>query len=268
MYYKYKNINVYYEIFGEGKPILCIHGFGCDHKLMTGCMEPVFRNHDGYQRIYVDLPGMGKTKGESEFNSSDKILEVLVSMIQDLTDDNFLLAGESYGGYLARGILSKLHERVDGMLLLCPVVVPKHEDRILPQKETLILDKQLNTKENQEFIKFAVIANQAAFSRYQDEIETGIKIADLEFLKQVKESYAFTFDVDEVLRQNTFQKPALFLCGRQDNSVGYQDLWKLVEDYPRAEFAVLDMAGHNLQIEQPMLFEAFVNNWITRMECY
>lgn len=48
--------------------------------------------------------------------------------------------------------------------------------------------------------------------------------------------------------------------------MGYLDAWQLLEKYPRATFAVLDMAGHNLQIEQPDIFEALVDNWLDRLE--
>lgn len=37
-------------------------------------------------------------------------------------------------------------------------------------------------------------------------------------------------------------------------------------DYPRVTFAVLDMAGHNLQIEQPDVFNSLVHNWLNRLE--
>lgn len=61
-----------------------------------------------------------------------------------------------------------------------------------------------------------------------------------------------------------YEKPVLLLAGRQDISVGYRDIIEIIEDYPRATLAVLDMAGHNLQIEQPELFESLVGEWITR----
>lgn len=41
---KTKDINVYYECYGEGVPILMIHGWSVDHRLMKGCMEPVFQS--------------------------------------------------------------------------------------------------------------------------------------------------------------------------------------------------------------------------------
>lgn len=44
------------------------------------------------------------------------------------------------------------------------------------------------------------------------------------------------------------------------------DAWSLIEHYPRATFAVLDMAGHNLQIEQSDMFNTLVHNWLERIE--
>lgn len=42
MNYHYQDIDLYYECIGEGKPIVLLHGLGCDHRLMKGCMEPIF----------------------------------------------------------------------------------------------------------------------------------------------------------------------------------------------------------------------------------
>ena len=56
------NMRVYYETYGEGVPILMIHGFCPDHRLMQGCMEPIFVGRPGWKRIYFDLPGMGRTR--------------------------------------------------------------------------------------------------------------------------------------------------------------------------------------------------------------
>jgi len=106
-----------------------IHGYFVDHRLMAGCMEPVFRNKDGFHRIYVDLPGMGKTKGERWIANSDRMLDVLVEFVEKVIPrDNFLLAGESYGGYMARGIIHKMADRVDGLLLICPAIINERRE--------------------------------------------------------------------------------------------------------------------------------------------
>lgn len=50
-----------------------------------------------------------------------------------------------------------------------------------------------------------------------------------------------------------------------DASVGYRDAWRILENYPLATFAVLDRAGHNLQIEQAGLFCALTLEWLERI---
>jgi pimeloyl-ACP methyl ester carboxylesterase len=47
--------------------------------------------------------------------------------------------------------------------------------------------------------------------------------------------------------------------------VGYLDQFDLLPHYPRATYAVLDTAGHNLQIEQPQLFNALMGEWLDRV---
>lgn len=56
------------------------------------------------------------------------------------------------------------------------------------------------------------------------------------------------------------------MCGKQDDCVGYEDIWALLKSYNRATFAVLDVAGHNLQIEQVSVFNELVSNWLMRTE--
>jgi len=47
--------------------------------------------------------------------------------------------------------------------------------------------------------------------------------------------------------------------------VGYSDAWRRIEHYPRASFAVLDAAGHNILSEQDDLCAALVADWLRRI---
>ena len=137
----------YYEEYGEGKPILIIHGLTCSMELMKGCIEPIFKEVNGYKRIYIDLLGMGKSnKCSLEYASSDKILEMLLSFIKEKIDKEFLLVGESYGGYLSRGILSKCYKNIEGLMLLCPMIIPDDTKRTLPEGNLKFHDKEFLEK--------------------------------------------------------------------------------------------------------------------------
>jgi pimeloyl-ACP methyl ester carboxylesterase len=264
-----KDIPIYYEVFGEGRSLVSLHGFTPDHRLMTGCMEPIFEQRSGWQRIYLDLPGMGKTPGPEWLTSSDQMLDVVLGFIdQVIPDQRFVLAGESYGGYLARGIIHHKPELVDGLLLICPLIVPDGEKRTLPPHVVLVRDEELvaslKPDEREEIESFVVVQTRDVWERTKDEVISGINVADQEFLTRLfTHGYSLSFNVDAV---QLFEKPTLILFGRQDTSVGYRDGWDIIENYPRSTFAVLDRAGHNLQIEQAIMFNALVNEWLDRVE--
>lgn len=261
-----QDAEIYYEIIGEGKPIVMLHGCSIDHRAMKGCMEPIFQQHTGYKRIYIDLPGMGKSNAPRWIDSSEMLLDILTSCLKKiLPNENFLLVGESYGGYLSRAITSKIPNKIDGLLLICPVVIAEHEKRTVPSTNLMKGDdvflNSLSLEERREFCELAVIANEYTYNRYNEEIKPGLTVADDEFIENLQKNYRLTYSENE----QKYVNPVLLLAGRQDIVVGYQDLLDVIEDYPRATFAVLDMAGHNLQIEQPELFEALVKEWLVRV---
>jgi pimeloyl-ACP methyl ester carboxylesterase len=264
-----KRIKIYYEIYGEGYPVLMIHGFTPDHRIMKGCMEPIFKDKPNYKRIYFDLPGMGNTKGVDWIKNSDQILEIVLEFIDKIIpDQNFIIASESYGCYLARGLIYKKMKFIDGVLFLCPLIIPQPTRRNLPEHIAVREDKELlsslSSQDREEFRNIAVIQNQRIWKRFKEEVLEGLRIADEAFLNEIFEKgYPFSFDIDELIKQ--FDKPTLFLLGRQDFAVGYRDAWKIIEEYPRATFAILDEAGHLLEIEKENLFNCLVIEWLERI---
>lgn len=269
MLYSDNNITFNYEEVGEGRPVLILHGNGPDHRMMMGCMEPVMSRQAGYRRIYVDLPGMGLTPSADWISSSDDMLRALEMMIEALIPgERFLLVGQSYGGYLARGLLRNYAPLIEGIFLLCPCIIAEMAERELPPHQVMVHDKELleelSEAEREEFTSIAVVQTRASWERYNREIVSALQLADTEFMQQMKAEgkYTFGFDVDPMA---PFHKPALILTGRQDSMTGYKDAWKLLDIYPHASFAVLDHAGHNLHMEQEELFEAMVKEWLNRI---
>lgn len=272
MYFNYRGINIHYECIGEGIPFFMIHGFECDKELMKGCMEPVMEKYNGYKRIYIDLPGMGKSESASWISSSNSILDMLCEFISVIVaGEKFMIAGESYGGYLTRGILSRFTDRVYGMFLICPLILSDYSKMDISRSNLKFMDDKFyeenkDDEDFKEFMKNAVIVNEYTYERYKNEILCGLKIADSKFLNQLSRNYRFPFDVDEKVQNMRFDQPVTILCGRQDNSVGYRDLLKISEDYKRCSISVVDMAGHNLQIERPEVFNLELEDFLKRVE--
>ena len=264
-------IVIHYEIIGEGLPVLCLHGWMPDHTLMTSCMEPFFQLTPGYQRIYPDLPGMGHTKAEPWIKGSDDYLAIILEFIDAIIHDElFILIGESYGGYLARGILLHKFKQVLGVGLICPVGEIDNTKRKLPSFKPIMRDSAqydaLSSEQQKELDGFLVVQTPEIMDRFEKEILPGLNLANTQFLLNIQETgnYGFSFDVDAELP--IYSGPSLFLLGKQDNIVGYQDQFALLTKFPRASFVVLDAAGHNLQQEQEKLLHAHLREWLDRID--
>ena len=269
MIVKLKAADVYAEIIGSGKPLLMIHGNWCDHRLMKGCMESIFKDIPGWKRIYFDLPGMGDTFLKKEISSTDDILDIVDDFIREvITEDVFYIASESYGSYIARALVKKYPAGTGGIMMLCPVVVPLMENRDLPNKEIVYRDddfyETLSANDQDTCDLMLTIQSRENWERYLSEVRCGVRKADISLLKKIKKTgYSLRNDIDRI--DVPFRKPALIITGRQDISVGYKDVLTLIDKYPRSDFAVLDSAGHMLQIEQKEIFEKLVIGWLRKL---
>jgi pimeloyl-ACP methyl ester carboxylesterase len=247
-----------------------IHGFPLDHRIMTGAFEPVFAGRQGepdrpgWRRLYLDLPGMGRTTAP-DVASTDDIFRILRGTVAALVPEGpYAVVGQSYGGYLARGLAAADPERVAGLAAVVTVVEARHGLRRLPERQVLVRDPALAERVGTEALEaeeILVVQTEETWEWARQDVDAGLAAADPVVVARVEASYTGTFPVEPV----PFEKPALIVVGRQDSVTGYRDAWELVENYPRATFAVLDRAGHALDIEQRGLFEALVGEWLDRV---
>jgi pimeloyl-ACP methyl ester carboxylesterase len=268
---EFSDLNFQYETRGEGMPILMIHGFGIDRHVMTGCMEPIFESRSGWKRIYFDLPGMGRTPAPHWLSNADQMLEAILEFINKVVDyDSFLVAGESYGAYLARAIVKLIPERLKGALLICPVIVADRKRRELPRQQIFVRDNSFlagieQTEYKNLFERVLVVQDQKRWNRFTQDIIPGMRTKDRAFLEQYRKfGYSLSFDVDQF--EHPFDRPSLIFSGRQDTSVGYRDSLKLIENFSRGTFAILDRAGHGLEVEQETVFNCLISEWLNRVE--
>ena len=269
-----ENITVHYETFGQGRPIILIHGWPADHRQAVDAFESVFTQRDGWQRIYPDLPGMGQTRGAEWITGSDQMLEVLTRFIDRIIpDQHFALAGVSYGGYLVRGIVHRRAPLVSGALFVVPAMLPDSAKRIRPPHVVLVKDEgfaealtHLDPALAQGLLDAVVVQSRQLLDNpwVKTFVAEAAKLTDEKFLEKVGQNYALSFDLDAPSSEPC-AVPMIFLLGGQD-SMGYPRSLSFLENYPRASYVILDRAGHALWLEQAPLYKALVNEWLDRVE--
>ncbi|GAB2505485.1 alpha/beta hydrolase [Promicromonospora xylanilytica] len=268
-YVEVDGVQVHYVEHGADEPgagtVVLVHGFSVDHRIMTGAFEPVFTGRTGWRRVYVDLPGMGRTSAP-DVAGTDDVFRILRGAVQALVPEGpYVVVGQSYGGYLARGLVAADPARVAGLATVVTVVEPRHELRHLPERQVLVREPGLAERVGAEAVdaeEVLVVQTEETWAAARQHVDPGLAAADPVVIARIEESYAGTFAVEPA----PYDGPVLVLVGRQDSVTGYRDAWDLVEHYPRATFAVLDRAGHALNIEQRGLFESLVGEWLDRVE--
>lgn len=256
---------VHYVDAGGGVPLVALHGWGVDHHLMTGILEPLFAGRPGYRRLYPDLPGMGRTPAPATVNSSDDILDVVLGFVDEVVGgEPFLLVGLSHGGYLARAVANRRPGRVAGLALICPLEMGW--ERTLPEHVVLhrsgALGGILAPALEGEYPGYLVVQTPETLRRFGELEGPGIALADGPALERMYESFALRTRPEQ---GPPFAKPTLIATGRQDSFVGYAAPWGWLDHYPRATYAVLDRAGHGLAHEQPDLLAALLAEWLDRV---
>jgi len=186
-----RDLDVYCDVRGQGMPVVMIHGMGVDHRVMTSCMEPVFEARpEAWKRIYFDLPGMGRTPGADWIGRSDDVVDLILQLVDRLIPgERFLLVGESYGGYLAQGIIHLRPECVAGMLLIGPLVEPDDERRDLPPSVSFrapALEDGLDEDDDWMFDLFVTDQTEANWARFRDEMLAGFAAGDPEFKSRIR----------------------------------------------------------------------------------
>jgi len=273
MKYEINNAPIYYEEYGQGKPVLCLHGFTEDSNSMKGCLEPFFKGVSGYRRIYLDMPAMGKTPAMDFVKNADDMLDVLKQFIKGVIgDEGFLLVGTSYGGYMSLGLAAHDDSKIDGMFLFGPCVIADAKEREIPDVEDDELfvedgleDEFEDNEDFDDFLNVAVFATKEVWNRYESEILPAYKIVDKDFTKNYRENgYALSCEAEFESLQ--FSKPITVMVGKQDESVGYEDAWNKLKHLPKLTYFCLNGAGHLMQLENPDAFNFQLKDWLAKVK--
>jgi pimeloyl-ACP methyl ester carboxylesterase len=266
-----ENISIHYETYGEGKPVIFLPGWSMNTRMTAYQAEPYFQEREGWQRIYIDPPGHGKSPGNDWITDQDKMLEVVLACIDKLTDgQNYCLVGISLGAYLARGVIQKRAQLIDGVAMIVPVIFAEDTKRSVPAYQVLIeeslADANLNSMET-EILGMSVVRTRKWLNELRAEPQgPDDENGDPPFLSMIRDDpkkYAFSFDVDVL--PEPFPRPTLIITGRQDHIVGYRDAWNILENYPSASYIVLDQRGHFME-NSATLTHVLMNEWLDRVE--
>lgn len=111
---KVTDINMYYEVYGKGEPLVFIAGLGADHTRWLNIAEKL---QDQYQIILVNNRGAGQTDAPAGPYSIEQMAADTAALCKHLNIDNALFVGNSMGGYIVQMLAYQYPELVKAAVI-------------------------------------------------------------------------------------------------------------------------------------------------------
>ena len=239
----YKNIPVYYEVQGVGKPVVLLHGF-LENSSMWQDIAPALAETN--RVICIDLFGHGDTGNLGYIHTMEDQARMVKYVLDELQVEKAAFIGHSMGGYIALAFAELYPEQVSGLVLLNSTAQPDDDAKKLNREKSI----QAIKKFPETFVKMAIpnLFSEENRTKMKDEIaeltrealrtsHQGI-IAALEGMK-VRKDRSF------ILRDAGF--PILMIISKKDPALEYTSLIEQVENSGIEKYEFPD--GHMSYIE-------------------
>lgn len=149
---------LFYEIHGEGYPVILLHGFGATRAIWIAQVGALSKH---FKVITYD----NRSSGESEHPNEPYTLETLVEDLKGLMDflkiERAHLIGQSMGGWITQNYVLKYPERVNKIVLMGT----NHKGSGIHMMENTMADlyEQQKVDKEQAYWKYAKLVHHRRF---------------------------------------------------------------------------------------------------------
>jgi len=113
---KINNADFYYELHGEGHPLVLIAGYNCDHSFWLPLLDKLCKN---FQVLIFDNRAVGRTIDENIPLTAELLAHDVISLADQLNLKNPHIVGHSMGGSIAQLVAVLYPEKINKLGILC-----------------------------------------------------------------------------------------------------------------------------------------------------
>jgi pimeloyl-ACP methyl ester carboxylesterase len=226
-----------YQVFGEGKPLLILHGWGSNSERWQIVAELI--SQKGFKVIVPDLPGFGKSDALPHPWNLNKYVAWTEQFIKELNLNEYYLLGHSFGGALASKIAVKHAQDIKKLFLVSAACIRK------------------KTTKKSFLAKISKIIKLFYFLPYYNFFRKAvykfiIRKSDYVYVEGImKETYLNMVSEDLSLHLSFIKIPTVVIWGDKDSSTPIEDGHVIAKQIKNSKIVVIPEAGHDLNKKQP-----------------
>jgi pimeloyl-ACP methyl ester carboxylesterase len=246
---KVGDVNMYYEIHGEGEPLLLIAGHSGTTALL-GPTSPILSRE--YKVIAFDNRGIGYSEAPESPFSAKVMADDAAGLMDALGIDSAHVMGISMGGMIAQELVLNYPEKVVSLILEC--TSPGGSEASLPD-ETAAIAGQLAAMSQEDLAK--VVAALLYTPEFMESNPQALEETIGWLMEKPIPPSIRTRQTEVIIAHDTYERlpqikaPTLVLGGEKDFLIPAEYQKLLASRIPNAELVMWEDLGHGFFLQKP-----------------
>jgi len=250
------DIEVAYQIFGEGEPLLLIMGYSGTMDLWAP--EVLKELASKYQLIIFDNRGMGKTTASDKEFTIELFADDTRGLLDALSIERAHVLGWSLGTYIAQELTLRYPDRVEKLILYAGD--PGGKEAIYPSPEIMdaLGDTSASSRERGERL-LATLFPEKWLKEHPDPRTYFPKVTETSSPENIERQYqAWQNWKGTYSRLAKITQPTLLITGADDVNTPWQNSLIMVDLIPGVWLVQLKGGGHGVMYQYPKKFSRIV----------
>lgn len=236
---------LFYSVTGAGQPLVLVHGFAEDSDVWREQVELLAKNH---LLIIPDLPGSGLSGLQPDMHIESLADHVKYILDQELPNQNrensIIMIGHSMGGYITLAFAEKYPGMLQAFGLFHSTAFADSEEKKSSRRKSI---EFMQTHGSYEFIKQSVpnLFTEDYRIKNADTVAAMIERYG-SFDRRALIAYydAMIARPDRTAVLQSFNKPILFLIGKNDKAISFEDSMRQCHIPVLATVEILEASAH------------------------
>lgn len=244
-----EGLRVRMEVTGEGRPLILMHGWGCDHTTVRSIAATAAQTHTVYN---IDFPGFGGSQEPAEVWGVELYTRLIEDLVRKEGLERPVLIGHSFGGRVS--ILYASRNEVDKMVLVDAA-------GIKPKRSLKYYLKVYSFKAGKRFWEL-LLGKEKAQERV-DRMRAKRGSSDYAGASpMMRRILSKVVNEDLTDRLPLISAPTLLIWGENDTATPIADAKKMSRLIPGSGLVSFTGCGHYSFLDNPIQFRAVLSSFL------
>lgn len=244
-----EGVRVSMEVTGSGRPLILMHGWGCDHSTVRSIAATAALTHTVYN---IDFPGFGASEEPAEVWGVERYTRLIEALVKAEKLESPVLVGHSFGGRVA--ILFASRNKADKVILVDAA-------GIKPRRTLKYYLKVYSFKAGKKFWEL-ILGKEKAQARI-DRMRARRGSSDYAGASpMMRRILSKVVNEDLTDRLPLISAPALLIWGENDTATPLSDAKKMARLIPDSGLVSFPGCGHYSFLDNPAQFRAVLSSFL------